>query len=47
MLRPLLAAALVLALPSLAMAQGSQAPVNLLPPAPREAAPEDPKIGRT
>lgn len=42
MLRPLLAAALVLALPSLAMAQGSQAPVNLLPPAPREAAPQVP-----
>jgi len=42
MLRPLLAAALVLALPSLAMAQGSQAPVNLLPPAPREAAPQIP-----
>lgn len=42
MLRPLLAAALVLALPSLALAQGSQAPVNLLPPAPREAAPQVP-----
>lgn len=42
MLRPLLAAALVLALPSLALAEGSQAPINLLPPAPREAAPQVP-----
>ncbi|MGE5514557.1 MAG: hypothetical protein ACM31D_01925 [Bacteroidota bacterium] len=32
MLRPALAAALILAVPTLAAAQGSQAPINLLPP---------------
>lgn len=50
MLRPLLAAALVLALSSQTMAQAmaqamtqdSQTPINLLPPAPREAAPSVP-----
>lgn len=46
MLRPLLAAALVLALPSLAMTQGSQTPINLLPPAPREAAPPVPPVDK-
>lgn len=40
MLRPTLVAALLLALPAIAIAQGTQAPINLLPPAgPREAVP--------
>lgn len=43
MLRPALAAVLFLALPAAGMAQGSQAPINLLPPPPpREAVPPVP-----
>lgn len=42
MLRPTLVATVILAAPALAFAQGSQAPVNLLPPPQREVVPPVP-----